>query len=446
MRTTSVFSASCKALAFAAALSLSATAFAAVPQTINYQALITNNVGAPATSTNVDVKVDFYSAAVAGTLLDTQTFTGLNLGNTGGYVNLPVDVTGIDLSGDLYAELTVTDQAAAGPAEVLAPRQKINSVPFALQAASAASAASASSIVGTWASRVMFVNPDSAAAVASPNGSITAPFKDINAAVAAASAIPNGYNNRTVVMLLPGRHTVTSTIVLNDQGLDLVGFGEKSAAIYGGAGVSPLINATAVGGTGSAIRNLLIQVPSGSGNTALSIVDGRVENCIISQAGGAVAPNLISVNTSASGNTSISDSEIVGDVNVSSYGEQLSFNRGYISGTVTVTAAPSSMFSRLLLTNLGAIGGLNVTTSGLFPAIVAMSNIVVAPNVTYGPNTLFVAQSVGFMDASAATYPLPDPLPPSMLVNCVADTSLWVAPAVSSAGNVAGTYSAFTQK
>ena len=437
MRISSVFSASCKAFAFAAALSLSATAFAAVPQTINYQALITNNVGAPATSTNVDVKVDFYSAPTGGTLLDTQTFTGLNLGNSGGYVNLPVDVTGINLAGDLYAELTVTDVAAAGSPEVLAPRQKVNSVPFALKAAS---------LDGAWASRVMFVNPDSAAAVASPNGSITAPFKDINAAVAAASAIPNGYNNRTVVMLLPGRHTVTSTINLSDQGLDLVGYGEKSAALYGAPGVSPLINATAVGGTGSVVRNLLIQVPTGSGNTALSIVDGRVENCIISQAGGAVASNLVSIATV--NNTSISDTEIIGDVNVTSYGEQLSFNRGYISGIVTVTAAPSTLTSRLLLTNLGAIGGLNVATVGPFPAIVAMSNIAVAPNVTYGSNTLFVAQSVNFVTAAVppTPYQLPDPLPPSMLVNCMADTSLWTAPAVTSLGNIPGAYSAFTQK
>ncbi len=454
MRMTSFLTSSCKALALAAALSLSATAFA-VPQAFNYQALITNNAGAPATTTNLTVKIDLYNAPAAGTLLKTQTFTSLDMTGTGGYVNLPVDATALDLSGDIYAELTVTDVAAAGPAETLSPRQKINSVPFALKAGSVDSPTTAGALLGGWGNRVVFVNPDSAAAVASPDGSITAPYKDINAAVAKAKTAPGiSYNNRVVVMLMPGTHTVTAPIVLDVQGLDLVGFGEKSAVVTGTA--NPLIDAIAVGNTGSSVRNLLIQVPTNSGNTALSIIDGRVENCVISEAGGdinSLPPNLVRVATTK--DTSFSKIEIIGDVTITGVGNQTTFNNGYILGTINATYAPTSLESRLVLSNLTGIGGLNFdgTASALTPnwAILAMGNVTVVPSATLGANTLLIAESVGFVQAGVppTTYPLDDPGWGGILINTMADTSLWTGTIAKSTGNitVSGvTYNAFTYK
>lgn len=420
--------------AFAAILCLTTATFAG-PQQFTYQALIANNAGQPATSTNVTVKLDLYSAASGGTLLGTQTFTALNLSTSAGYVSLPVNAAGLDLSGDVFVELTVTDVAAAGSPETLAPRQKLTSAPFALQANTLAASFG-------WPNRTLFVNPSTVPSSASPTGSIADPFNSISAAYAKAKTMSPSYVNRVVVMLMPGNHVLSSPVVLDTQGVDVIGFGERSAVVTGTA--SPLFSATASGGTGATIRNMIMQVPTGSGNRALSIVDGRVQDVVLSQAGGAVAPNLLLI--AASSGVSFKDVEVIGDVAITSYGAQTTFNGGYISGAVTSTGASASATSMLAFSNMSGIGGVSFNPAGAYGAI-GFSNAAGVTAISYAANTVIRAQSTVFANTAGVPLALPNPLTGSFLANCMGNATSWTgSPLVASPGNVAGVFSAFLSK
>ncbi|MBX3728467.1 MAG: hypothetical protein KF858_04710 [Candidatus Sumerlaeia bacterium] len=108
---------------------------AAIPQEFSYQAYLTDPIGQPITATSVDVDVSFWDAPVAGTQLGTtQSFSGLNLLNSRGFVNLTVPTASLavgDLNNDVYIEITI--DSGGGP-ETLAPRQKIVPAPTALNA------------------------------------------------------------------------------------------------------------------------------------------------------------------------------------------------------------------------------------------------------------------------------------------------------------------------
>lgn len=118
-----------------AGASFSGNIASAVPNEFTYQGLLTLSSGAPILSNSVDVKVDIYDDPAAGSLLGTATFSGLDLSATKGLVNLAIPAAGLDLSGDLYLAVTVTDNNTA-TTEALTPRQKVGSVPFALSAGS----------------------------------------------------------------------------------------------------------------------------------------------------------------------------------------------------------------------------------------------------------------------------------------------------------------------
>lgn len=126
------------ALAFAAmalALMLApSAASAAVPQEISYQAYLTDATGFPITAPSVDVTIDLYNVDTGGVALLSQSFPGLNLSATQGFINITLPtgaLTGADLNDALWVEVTI--DAGGGP-ETLAPRQKIVSAPQALNA------------------------------------------------------------------------------------------------------------------------------------------------------------------------------------------------------------------------------------------------------------------------------------------------------------------------
>lgn len=411
------------------------TAASAAPQEFTYQALITNNAGQPATSTNTSITLTLFNAASGGTFLKTQDFPAQNLSSTGGYVSLTVSAASLDLSGNVYAEVAVRDVAGAGSVETLTPRQKLTSAPFALQA---------NTLVPTypWANRTLFVNPGTIAASANPTGSIADPFNNIQAAYNKAKTMGSSYTNRVVVMLMPGNHVVNSPVVLDAQSIDIAGFGEKSAAVTGTA--DPLFNATATGSTGVTIRNLILQVPDAASNRALVIADGRVENVAISRSATAVAGNLVDVNATAA--CSFKDFEIAGGVTINSYGPQTTFTNGYISGIVNSTGASAAATDFVAFVNLASIGGINFNPAGgLGFGAVSFANVQLVGSISYGANTVIRASSTAFVNASFVPLALPNPLPGSILGNCMGNAAAWTG-TVASLGNIPGVFSAFLSK
>lgn len=394
----------CRSIVASAVIAIGSVCFAA-PDEITYQALLTNNAGEPATATDATVQLDLFSVATGGTSLKTVTEENLDLSATGGYVNIPIATDDVDASGDLFVQVTITDGVQAP--EVLMPRQKLTSVPFAL---------SANRLDG----RTIMVRPG----------------EDVAAAYAKAAALPKLYNDRRVVMLMPGNHVLDTTLVMNAQAVDLVGFGNKSAAITGSA--DPLIDATATGGTGATIRNLIIQA-TGPSNRTINIRDGRIQDVIMNPTG---TGTVLTVN--ALGNCSIKDFEINGNVIVTSYGVGTSFTNGYITGQVNSTGASAAATNFLSFINVGGIGAISFAPSGAF-GILVISNVPQIGAISYAANTVLQAGSAGF-GTGTAPLAVPDPLPGSLVANSIGNFNGWTSIAASSTGNVAGEYYVYLRK
>lgn len=119
-------------LVFACLLAPAAPGLAGLPDTINYQAKVTQADGTPLGTGPLVVKISVYDAAVEGTRVwGPQTLTGVPI--TDGSFNViigPTDDSGTSLrsafgSGDRYLDVALGDQPP------IAPRQKILSAPFA---------------------------------------------------------------------------------------------------------------------------------------------------------------------------------------------------------------------------------------------------------------------------------------------------------------------------
>jgi hypothetical protein len=109
-------------------LSLVALPAAAVPTTVTYAGVLTNN-GAPVDGT-ADVVIELFDSAEGGTALFVETFNSLVVVDGDMVVDLgfstPLDDTVLSVDA-LFVQVTVNGQT-------LAPRSRISSVPFALQA------------------------------------------------------------------------------------------------------------------------------------------------------------------------------------------------------------------------------------------------------------------------------------------------------------------------
>ncbi len=401
------------------------------PAEFTYQAQLVDSAQTPIVSNSVDITLAIYDAPSGGNLRATHSFLNQDLSGSNGYVSLTVPSTGLDLNQDLYIEVTVDDDNDPLGPETLAPRQKVRSVPYAINATRG---------FETY-TRAVFVKPTGTASAA-PAGTLEDPFTDINAAYAKAKTLGPSYQNRVVVVLMPGSHTVNTTVVMDTQAIDLIGWGEKSAVVIGTA--DPLINATATGGTGATIRNLILQ-PNGATNQALHIRDGRVNDVIINRSPAAGAHgNLMTINTSATGGFSMKSFEMYGNILVTNYAPQTSLSDGFILGAVSSTGASAAATDYLALMNLSNVGGVSFTPPAPF-GILLMSNVSMVGAAVYTPNTVIQASGVGFGTPGAALA-LPDPMVGSVLANCLANSAAWTAPVATSTGNVAGEYVAYLRK
>lgn len=466
-----------------ATLLLAPTAVHAVPPTFDYQAqLVNRTTGTPITSPDVTVTVEIFANSVITTPDKTLVFPNLNLTNSSGYVNVSIDPTGLSLDNDMYLEVIFNDNTDGLPAERLLPRVKVNSVPFALNsdrfgnksyfeltnyidqqalAAEANAKVYADSLFGSIGggggptpdpivyNRTIFVNP-AATPSGTPDGSLANPFADLAAAYAHAKTLPGAgsFFDRIVVRLQPGRYNLTTTLDLDTVGIDLVGDGFKSAFIEGTA--DPLVRFSA-GTSGARIHNLQIR-PNGATNVGLEVLAGGLVSRVDFARTGGAPGNLITLNIPdgvGAGTTTFSFREfgIFGGVNVLSYGDQTTFNDGFITGTVTSTGSVGDSGTELIgFFNMSAISNITFNPSGFAGALV-MVNIPSVSGLTYdGSKTVIRAGNVSFFNPTTFTpLTLADPLPGSTVVGCIGNVFFWTG-ATSSTGNVVGEYVAYTRK
>ena len=448
------------AIALAGLTALGASQAVAAPNEMNYQAqLISSSTGNAIVSNDVDVTVTLWNDATstsAGALLATFNNEGLDLSGSQGYVSLALNLSGVDLSGDVYVELTVDDQNDAAGAETLTPRQKIGSVPFALNtaslggltaadlqayadnaaagvtagAASAGAAAATTALSGAYANfnRVIFVN-EAATQTATPNGQLENPFDNLTDAYAYAKTLPaaGSFFNRIAIVLMPGEHTLTSTLVMDTVGIDIVGFAERTAFIDGTA--DPLIEMTA-GTSGAAIRDVLIS-PSGTTNVGLAVNSGgRAKNVTLRRTSGTA--DVLQVN--APNGFSLRDFEIYGNVTVSGYGvgANTTFTDGFITGNLVSTGTTTGT-EFLGLVNLSGIGSVNFNPAGAGAGvgILAVINLLQVGTFTIsGPETVI---QMGGSNINGAS--IPNPLSGSVVANSIANVSTWTS-AAASPGNL----------
>ena len=132
-------------LAFTVSALLSLAAFAAPPQTINYQGYLTSPTGTPI-NTSVQMTLKLYAAAIGGVALYTDFFDPVTV--TNGSFNLLIGTGAggpIPLAFDVPYWLGVS---VNGPTE-MTPRQPLASSAYAFNATSATSATTAAAIQGS---------------------------------------------------------------------------------------------------------------------------------------------------------------------------------------------------------------------------------------------------------------------------------------------------------
>src|SRR5690606_22221775 len=150
----------------------------------------------------------------------TLSYPNLDLSQTGGYVNLSINGSSVNLDGDIFIEVSVDDLNDALPAENLSGRQEVSSVPFSLHAqeldgttlaqvqdfaineglAAEANAMAFTTQALSNFNRIIFVN-SSAFQNPVPDGTMTNPFNNIEDAYAYAKTYPGvgSFINRVVI-------------------------------------------------------------------------------------------------------------------------------------------------------------------------------------------------------------------------------------------------------
>ncbi len=458
-----------------AACMLAASGASAIPSEFTYQAqLVSSITGNSINSSNVTVTLDFFASSAASIPVATRVYPGQNLLLTGGYVNLDVASAGLNLGGDLFVEVVVDDLLDADPPERLSGRQKITSVPFALNAQTlegenllgirtyaeneglAAEANAEAFLISSLANfnRVVVVN-SAITQSAVPDGSLTDPFDNLAGAYAFAKSLPGAgsFVDRIAVYMMPGRHDVNTTVVLDTVGIDVVGFGSGTSLISGSA--DPLLRFQA-GTSGPKVANIQLR-PSGASNRALEALSGgRLIDVEIGRFTGGPGLTLVTINVPklAAPNSltlSFNGFAIYGNVDVVSYGDQTTFTGGFITGTVACTSTVGADFNEFLsFSDVASIGGFSMTPAA--PGIVLMSNIQGVFSVNYNANTIIRTTNVAFLNpATLAPLALTQPAANSAFINTFAniDASLWSGTILSSTGNVTtpiNTYTVFLTK
>lgn len=441
----------------AASLSMGA-AFAAVPTNVDYSAqIVSSTTGDPIVSTDVDVTIRIYDDAVDSTnLLETFTFPSLDLSGSDGFVSLSLDFDGVDLESDLYLEVEVEDNTGALGAEILSPRQKVNSVPFALKAASIPSTISQSilsqavedatgytdDVVANFG-RVVYVNPASTAA--DPDGTLAAPFGDISEAYThVRDNISTNFFNRVAIVLTPGEYTTNSTIVMDTVGIDLVALVPFTAFIRGTADPLVLLDAPT---SGAWIRGVRF-VTTGTDNTNAAVLanqGGRLINVGFQRTASSEPDPLLVINSD--NGLSIRQFEIYGNVAITNYGvgSNTTFTDGFVTGAVTITgnsSNPPADPEFVSFVNCSSLGAVNFNPANPGFGVLVLTNVPLVGTINYDASrTVLITNTVGFLSPPN----LPKPLPGSYVANTVANTSTWSGgDVVASGGNVPGVYTAFS--
>jgi len=290
--------------------------------------------------------------------------------------------------------------------------------------------------------QVVFVNPDTTQS-GTPAGSLDDPFDNINDAYAfAVSQATGSFFDRTVVYLMPGVHDVSSTVVMNNVSVDIIGFGAETAMIRGTA--DPLIRIDA-SNSGPVLKNLQLRPQTGGSNVALEVLtSGRAQDVTIGRQGGSA--DLVTINLGSGETFSMNNFELFGNMTVTSYGAQTTITEGFITGSATVTGNSPNGTEFISFADLSSVGSIDFQPTGPAIGVLALTDLPFVAGFNNSPNTLLRASGVNFLDStSLAPLPISDVLVNSILVNSIGNATAWTFTSGSS-GNVPGTFYSYLQR
>lgn len=454
-----------KFLVFLAAIGM--LAGTAPAQTITYQGRLGNS-GSAANGV-YDFEFELFDAA-SGTNQVGVTDTVDDVNVVDGLFTVELDFSSgspINYAQDLWLEINAKEDATPTFGAPLAPRVQIRAnplsvttlgiqgVPVSPTAPQDGEALLFNSISGAYEptaitatspdlgnfNQVVFVNPDTTQS-GTPAGSLDDPFDNLNDAYAYALTQATGsFFDRTVVYLMPGVHDVSSTVVMSNVSVDIIGFGSETAMIRGTA--DPLVRIDATN-SGPRLMNLQLRPETGGTNVALEVLtSGRVQDVTIGRGGG--SQDLVTINLGAGETFSLNNFELIGNMTVTSYGAQTTITEGYISGSATVTGS-STTSEFISFAELSTIGSLDFQPAGIF-GILALTDIPFIAGINYSSNTIMRATNVSFLDATTLV-PLTlgtDVQAGSVLTNTICNPTGWTG-TTGSTGNVAGQYISYLAK
>ncbi len=454
------------------------TGAAAIPSEITYQAqLLDSTSGLPIASNNVDLTIRVYPSQSASIADATFTFSGVDLSATGGYVSFDLDPSTLDLSGDLWIEVDVDDLNDSDPVETLTPRQKVTSVPFALNSATlegdtllqvqtfAQNQAQAAQVNAELAitqafaniNRAVFVNPNISQSTL-PEGTLDDPFDNIQDAYnfAKTNFAPISFQQRVAVVLMPGVYTQTATLLVDYTGVDVIGLLPGTVFINGVADPVVQLDADNLGLSAANLQHLRIRA-TGTSNVAFEARSGgRLVDVGFDRPGvpAPAAGNLVDINIPSpagpAGSLAFSDIELYGGMTITSYPDQITFDGGFIQGVVVSTATATDLTDVASFSNMSSIGAISFLPSS--PSILAINNVSLISGFTYNISTQLNVTNSSFFDLSGfPPGPLPiatEPAAGSVFVNVSAaiDPTGWGGTLVPSAGNVPLAYTAYLGK
>ncbi|MDK2970924.1 MAG: hypothetical protein PWP23_679 [Candidatus Sumerlaeota bacterium] len=288
--------------------------------------------------------------------------------------------------------------------------------------------------------RTYWVIPSGAGAT--PDGTLANPYDDLVAAYADAKTIGGSFYNRVAIVLTPGRHSISSQLVLDTVGVDIMGFGPLSTHLDVSADPGIVMNAPT---SGSYISNINLNAQTSPATNVILSVQGSgiVQNVNFRRPGAATAGSLVTVALPASATFSFNGFQNYGGVTITSYGAQTTFTDGFILGDV-ISTGTSTGAEFVSFSNCSALANVSFTPATF--GILLMNNVAQCNAISYNAATVFRASGSNFATTAGVPVALPDPAASSAVISSVGDTSGWTGIVAASAGNVPTAYTAFTLK